>query len=178
MSRLGNIDRKADELLAYSESREWWWGALAAPDSKNAIERNVNRPFTCVSGNNTWGPVIQVIGARDDPGPKGTGTYHIHRVQIATQSTLTAWRIRLFYGVDTLEEAVQAQRWTEIMHVTAVAVPGAAGGANIPVKIPSLPSRASSVWAQAWNATNLATVEFFVGCHGDDPLFEFVPLTA
>ncbi|HUV67118.1 MAG TPA: hypothetical protein VMW24_24735 [Sedimentisphaerales bacterium] len=156
------------EVLGELETRERWWGSAAVPTEKNAIVKGVTNPFRVVSGNNAWGPVIQVIGSRDDPGPKGTSTYHLHRVMVAEQSTTTAWMPRFIFGYQSLKEAVYGHRWSEIMVIASVDNPHATAGAPIQIRIGNVPARQYKVWAQGWNATNLATLDFYIGCHGHD----------
>jgi len=165
---IATLDERLQFLSCYINSPEWWWGEAAVPTSKNVIERNVDNPFRCISGNDTWGAAVLIVGPRDDPAPKLASRFHIHRIDVAAQSEVSTWRIRFLYGVESLEEAAQAQRWTETMVTAQVSLPIAAGGSPVPVQVPALPCRRAKVWAQAWNATNAATIDFYFGCYGHD----------
>jgi len=161
------------ELLGEWQTREIWWGAAVLPTEKNALARTASNPFVVTSGNNTWGPAILVVGSRDDPAPKGTSTFHIHRITVEGHSSNTTWLLRFLYGKESLEEAAQASRWTEALVIATATHPLAAAGAPVDLRFPELASRRYKVWCQAWNGTNLATIEFYVGCHGHDPVHKF-----
>jgi len=169
-----------DEIYAllvdvYEErnTRERWWGAAAAPTEKNAIAKTISVPFVATSGNDTWGPAIPIIGSRDDPAPKGSSYFHIHRINIEEVSSDTTWMFRLLYSNYSLEEAAQAQRYTEKLFASTVAVALLDHGRSFTIRSDVLHCGQCKVWAQVWNATNLATLEFYIGVHGhSDPVLE------
>ena len=156
------------EIIGERATRERWWSAAAAPTEKNAIGKDLAVPFVATSGNDTWGVAIPVIGSRDDPAAKGTSSFHIHRINIVASSEDSTYMIRFLYGSTSLEEAAQAQRYTEKMVVATAAHPLAGGGRALTIRCQELQSRHHKVWCQVWNVTNLATLTFFLGCHGHD----------
>ena len=158
-------------LHEHFHNDESWWGALAAPNETNAIDMNVNRPFVAISGNNAWGAGISVIGSSDNPGKLWQTLFDMHRILVTDPGNATPWRLRFLYGDQSLEEAAQASRWTEVMFL-ATGVGANVDTGPIEVRMPLLPV-GWRVWAQAWNATNLVEVDFFIGVHGY-PVLEYV----
>jgi len=158
------------EIDQHFHNDENWWGAVAAPTESLTIDLNVNRPFVALSGNNAWGAGIPIIGSRDNPVKPWQTKFDLHRVIITEPTNATAWRLRFLYGDQSLEEAAQARRYTEIMFI-AVGVGSNVGGPPLDVRFPPIPV-GWRVWAQAWNATDEAQLDFFVGVHGY-PVIEY-----
>lgn len=156
-----------DEIHDHNHTTELWWGALAAPTQDNAIEENVNRPFTLVSGNNTWGVAVPVVGRLDIPVHSWETNYAINRIVIAAVSNATPWRVRFLYGDQSFLEALNAERYTETMTV-ATGIGSNIDGSPADIRMCKLPV-GWIIWAQAWNATTDATIEIFHGCHGYPP---------
>lgn len=152
------------EIEQHFHNDELWWGATAAPNQDNAIDANVNRPFQVISGNNTWGAAVPVVGRLDNPVKPWQTSFDMHRIAVAAVSNATAWRIRFLYSDQSLEEAAQALRYTMTMNI-ATGI-----GANVDGRPADLRMRPIPVgwivWAQGWNATGLATLDFFHGAHG------------
>ena len=157
---IAEIQEGVVEIHQHFHNDELWWGAVAVPNETLAIDLNVNRPYAALSGNNTWGVGIPIIGSRDVPAKPWQTVYGLHRVVITEPTNATAWRLRFLYGDQSMEEAAQARRYTETMFIGVVA-----WSPPIEIRIPVIPV-GWRVWAQAWNATNLATLEFFIGVHG------------
>lgn len=157
---------RVHEIERHVHGRERWWGALAAPDETNAIEKNVTRPFVAISGNNTWGAAIPVVGSSDNPVLATDVKFDFHRLLIADLDDETdPWLIRLIWGTGTSLDAIAAGQYTELM-VESNAVPGnRAGGQPLDVMMRRL-DVGTKVWAQVWNNTNAETLSFFFGAHG------------
>jgi len=85
---------------------------------------------------------------------------------------LLTYVLRFLYGSQSLEEAVQAQRYTEKMMIATVAHPLVGQGNEITIRTDELRCRRHMVWAQGWNATNGATLDFFFGCHPHSEVHE------
>lgn len=157
---------RVQEIDRHIHGRERWWGALAGPNEANAIEANVTRPYVAVSGADTWGTAIPVVGTGDVPTIAGDAYWDAHRVLITDLDDETdAWRLRLIYGTGTSGEAITAGQWTEVM-VQSNAVPGnRAGGQPVDVIMLRVAS-GTKLWAQSWNNTNAEELSFFLGVHG------------
>ena len=149
---------------------ELWWGVNDAPNETNAIESNVDQPFTAASGNNTWGVAIPVIGSKDNPAKIWQTRFDMHRIAISGVDNGTPWKLRFLYGDQSLEEAAQARRYTETVSI-ASGVGSNIGAGPSELRLPILPV-GWRVWCQVWNQTNLDTISFFVGVHGY-PVLEY-----
>lgn len=161
---LDEIHEDTEHTEGYLHSDERWWGALVAPTQDNAIDDTVTNAHTLVSGNDDWGVAIPIIGRLDNPVQPWQTVFDIHRVLITDISTTTVWRLRFLYGNESFLEARNALRWTEVMFI------GGGVGSNISVVPMDIRQREVpvgwNVWAQGWNATNLAALEFYFGAHG------------
>ena len=156
---------KVNAIQNHNHSRERWWGAVAVPDETNAIEANVTRPFAAISGNDTWGAAIPILGTADDP-TVGLAKFDLHRLLITDLDNETdAWRLRIIFGTGTSGDAITAGQWTEVM-LQSNAVPGnRAGGTPIEIQT-NRKDVGIKCWAQSWNDTTGEILSFFYGVHG------------
>ena len=157
---------RVSEIEKHFHGREYWWGALAAPDTTNAIELNVTRPFVAASGANVWGVAIPVIGSADLPTHADDVYWDPHRILVTDLDDETdAWLVRWIWGTGTVGDAITAGQFTEVM-VQSNAVPGnRAGGQPFAMQCPRI-AAGTNLWAQVWNDTNLEEMSFFIGLHG------------
>jgi len=157
---------RVHEVEKHLHSRGRYWGAVAVPDETNAIEANVNRPFTATSGNNTWGTAIPICGTDDVPVPSGLVKFDAHRLLVTDlDDDTTPWRIRFIYGTGTSGAAITAEQWSEEM-ITTNTVPGnRAGGVPLDFQMPRR-DVGDKLWCQVWNDTNGEILSFFWGAHG------------
>lgn len=154
-----------EEIDRHFHVRERWWGAVAAPDEDTTVvEVNVSRPFVAISGANTWGTAIPILGAADDVGIGADPYFDPHRLLFVDfNGNATAWRVRFIWGTGTSADAITAGQWSEIMVINAVAGPFAVG---VPSDIKHVRIAVGlKMWAQVWNATNLEELDFFYGTH-------------
>ena len=161
-----SLSYRAHEIEHHLHGRERWWGALAGPDETNAIEANVNRPFVAVSGNNTWGTAIPIVGTDDIAANAGDVFVDVKRILVVDLDDDTSpWRLRFIWGSGTSGDAIAAGQWSEMM-IQSNAVPGNRAGA-VPLEM-QMPRIAAGLicWAQTWTAVNLDAMSFFIGVHG------------
>jgi hypothetical protein len=145
--------------------RQFWWGALAAPNTTNAIESNVNRAFQATSGNNAYGAAIPICGSADDPCPSLTQTsFNLDAILPVTSSIVTPWKLRVSWDLVSSAAGVAAGRYSETMVFPNLVV-GLPSGNAFPINTVRIPT-GYIVWLEGWSATNLATVDFFWACHG------------
>ena len=145
---------------------ERWWGATQGPDETNAIAATVTSDFVAVSGANTWGTAIPILGTADDPTPGGQLLFDPHRIIFTDLDDDTSlWRFRIIYGYGTSAAAILAGQWSEIPAITN-AIPGnRAGGVASDIRKIVL-SVGIKMWSQAWNATEGEALSHQWGCHG------------
>ncbi len=143
--------------------REFWWGSDGSPGEDTAIDANVDVPFVVISGDDTWGTAISIMGTDDIPANAGDVRYDARRVLVVDTDHATAYRMRFIWGSGTSGEAIGAGQWSEFMFITASG-PFISG---VPVNM--MEPRGvvgEKMWCQVWNATNSSEVDFFYGVHG------------
>lgn len=153
---------RAHELKTHFHTRERWWGAVAVPDETNAIEANVDRPFSADSGANTWGTAIPILGTADVPTFTTDVFFDAREILIVDTQHASTYRIRLIWGTGTSADAITAEQWTEDMFFGNL---GAPAGTPVAHRIRRIRT-GWKVWAQMWNVNNGSTVDFFWGAHG------------
>ncbi len=154
---------RINEVERHFHNRERWWGALAAPDETNAIEANVNRPFSADSGANTWGTAISILGTADDPTPgDGDTRFDARELLIVDTQHASAYRLRIIWGTGTSADAITAGQWTEEMFFGTL---GAPSGMAVEHRIRRI-LIGWKMWVQVWNVNNNSTVDFYWGPHG------------
>ena len=145
--------------------RQFWWGTTGAPDETNAIESNVNRACQVASGNNVYGTAVPICGTGDDPCPTLAQTsFNVDAVLPVTSSVITPWKVRLSWGSGTWADAIAAGQYSETMVFPNLVV-GLPSGNSFTLNTLRIPS-GYKVWVEGWCVTNLATMDFFWGCHG------------
>jgi len=163
---LGTLAESITETLAtvfdieeHSHNYERWLGKLAVPAGGKVADEATLTPFQAASGSNTWGTPIQLLDVNDTPLVAGKPRFDPHRIAVVDTSQTTTYRIRIVVG-DTYAAGIAANTYTEVM----LRVAAATRMVPIDIRIPNQLS-GTKLWASVWNATNLATVDFFIGVH-------------
>ena len=152
----------ADILEDHFHSRERWCGVSADQSGNNWADFTLAlNPFHAISGNNTWGADCKVIGTSDTPIFVGGKYQDYRRLLIINNSSATVYKIRHIYGLTTSADAITAGQYTEMMYLRGNADNVRKIQDIWVVRVPTGYKR----WIQIWNATNLATIDFFVGLH-------------
>lgn len=168
------IDTNVDSTLAETEiieihihSRERWFGKLAVQTATDWAENNLS-PYRAISGNNTYGSdandEAQVLGTADTPIFVGSTRYDMHRIFVVAASSDTVYKLRFVYGSGTMADAITAGQYSTTMIKIDPAVQSSPSVAH-EIQLPRGTCGATKVWVQAWNATDNATIDFFVGVH-------------
>jgi hypothetical protein len=145
--------------------RQFWWGSVAVPDTTNAIDSNVDAPCRVTSGNDAYGTAVPICGTGDDPCPTLAQTsFNLDRVLPITSSVITVWKLRISWGSGTQGDAITAGQYSEVMVIPNLVV-GLPSGNAFPITTARIPA-GYKVWAEGWNVTNGATMDFFWSCHG------------
>ena len=145
--------------------RQFWWGATGAPTETNAIASTVTVPFQVTSGNNAYGTAIPICGSADDPCPTLAQTsFNIDSVLPITSTITTVWKMRISWGTGTQGAAIAAGQYSETMVIPNL-VGGLPSGNPFRADTVRIPNN-YKVWAEGWSFTNLATMDFYWGCHG------------
>jgi hypothetical protein len=150
-----------------------WFGKINPQDPTHwavAMEDHLSQPYRAISGNGVYGAdpgdEAQVFGTADIP-ITGMIKGDFNEILIVANSSSTVYLSRLVWGTGTLANAVIAGQYSEfaffrgnadnvrkVMTITCEKIPITIGG--LPVQI----------WIQTQNATNNATIDFFLGVHG------------
>jgi len=145
--------------------RQFWWGATGAPDMTNAIASTVTVPVQVISGNDAYGTAVPICGTADDPCPiLAQVSFNLDAILPVTSSVVTAWKLRVSWDLASSAAGVAAGRYSETM-VFPNLVAGLPSGNLFAISTARIPA-GYAVWAEGWNVTNLATMDFFWACHG------------
>lgn len=162
-----SLGYKIEEIEKHFHNHEHWRGKLAVQTGTDWFDDNIDTPFRAISGPNSYGADANdealVIGSADTPISAGMVKYDPYRISIAALSTDTEWKLRMIYGTGTMAEAITAEQFSEVMAINIVAG-SKSGGTPLDFRMPRL-DIGTKVWLQAWNATDNATCDFFVGVH-------------
>ncbi len=146
-------------------NREIWYG-ISADQSGNdwALQETLN-PYRATSGDNTWGTAgtdpAKLFGTADTPIFVGGERGDYHRILIIDNTSATVYKLRIVWGSGTNLEAVAAGQYSEFMFIKEVADKNRK---ILDVMTPKI-AAGSKMWMECWNATNDATIDFFIGVH-------------
>lgn len=149
----------ADEVENHFHTRERWYGRLAGVN-RVAGENLVT--FQIASGNNAYGADVQILDSLDTPivTDADITSYDLHRILITAASANTVYRVQLVWGT-TAAAGRAAGQYSEIMYMNDA---GATRRVPIEIRMRRL-VKGTKMWARCWNATNLATIDFYFGIH-------------
>ena len=161
-TRLDELEAIVETIEDHFHNRERWFGATGGVGNDWADSGMT--PFQVISGNNTWGAATNVIGTDDTPMFTGGQRFDIHRLLIVANSKATIYRVRLAWGGGTAAQAITADNFSSFMYIRDTV---STQRAILEVMVPDLPTD-TKVWMYCWNATNLATIDFYIGLHEYD----------
>ena len=149
-------------------SLERWFGKSADQSGNNWGAVEGLTLFRAISGDGAFGTdandEAKVLGSTDTPVIVGKTRYDPHRMLVYDSSVTTPWVLRIIYGTGTMADAETALQYTDIMVVVSAA-PGAGGDSSVfEIRMPKL-AVGTQLWAKAKNATNNATIDFYIGIH-------------
>ncbi|KKN24531.1 hypothetical protein LCGC14_0893930 [marine sediment metagenome] len=149
-------------------NRERWFG-ISADQSGNDWAADTLNSFIAISGAGVYGAdasdEAKVFGTDDTPIFTGNVEYDIRRILVADVSVNTVWKVRFVWGTGTMANAITAGQTTEEMFLFDATNPQLSAGVPVDVRIPRV-AVGTKLWMQARNATDNATIDFFVGAHG------------
>jgi len=141
---------------------ERWVGKSADQSGNNWGTQSSLTHFTAISGDGDFGSdaddEAKIVGSDDTPLVAGNTHFDAHRIMCVSASNANPFLLRLIYGTGTMQQAITAGQYSEIM------VTEARKGSPIEVRMPRVAS-GTKMWAQAKNATDNATIDFFMGIH-------------
>jgi hypothetical protein len=162
-----SLGYRVAELERHFHARERWFGKLGSQTATDWADDTLT-PYRAISGDGAYGSdandEAQVLGAADTPSIADKTHFDIHRIFITAVSVDTVYKLRIVYGTGTMADAVTAGQYSEAMVKFDRLNPQQSAGIPFDVMMPRC-AVGTKVWVQAWNATNNATVDFFVGIH-------------
>lgn len=169
-NKIDAIAAELEVVETHLHSREHWCGK-SGDQSGNDWGADTLTPYRAISGNGVYGAdasdEAKVIGSDDTPVVAGKTYYDLHRITVIAISSDTAYKLRLVWGTGTMAAAILANQMTEMMIITSTDKANKFGGAPFDIQTPRV-AAGTKIWLQARNATNDATVDFFVGLHEYD----------
>ena len=164
---VNSLAYRVHEIEKHFHNQECWRGKKAVQTATDWAD-DVLTPFQCISGNNDYGSdandEAQVIGTDDMPFRIGFVKFDVHRIFIDDVSEATLYKMRLIWGTGTMADAITAGQFS-CMHLKFDAVGQTTANVPVDIRMPRLNSGVDKVWAQCWNVTDNATVDFLVGIH-------------
>jgi len=155
------------EIEKHLHNRERWFGKLAVQTATDWAENNLS-PFRAISGANDYGSdpndEALVLGTADTPTIAGNTRYDMHDIFVVAASSDTVYKMRFVYGVGTMADAIAAGQYSTTMIKIDPAVQSSPSVVHA-IMMPRGICGATQVWVQAWNVTDNATIDFFVGIH-------------
>jgi len=160
---------EAYEVAHHFHTLERWYG-ISADQSGNDWAADTLNPFQAISGNGDYGSdandEAKVLGTDDTPFITGEITYDLHRILIVDVSEDTEYKLRVVYDDTDMATGIAAGRYTEVMVNFDSTNPQQSAGVPVDLLMPKLTAGLYKVWIQCKNATDNATIDFYVGGHG------------
>jgi len=157
MSELYKVLLAAEEAEDHVHTVERWYGSLAGV---NRVAGENLTAFRVTSGNNVYGVDTQILDSADTPILAGRVAFDLHRVLFIAASSNTVYRVQIVWGLSAAAGRA-AGTYTEWMYMNDA---GAARRVPIDIRMKRV-AAGTKAWARCWNATNLATIDFFFGLH-------------
>ncbi len=161
---------KTVELGNHHHNRERWFG-ISANQSGNDWAADTINEFTAISGSDVYGAdasdEAKIFGTDDTPIIAGQTYFDFHQLLVHSVSVDTEYKLRIVYGTGTMANAITAGQYTETMVMFDSSNPQLSAGIPVPILMPRL-AIDTTIWLQARNATDNATITFYAGAHGYD----------
>lgn len=161
-----SLEKIGDEVYEtehHLHNRERWFGKKGTPTGTDWGDQASLTPYRVISGNDDFGQdagdEAELLGVDDTPAITGMTLFDAHRVMIEASSNANSWVLRLVYGTGTMADAETAGQYTDFM------VTEARKGAPVEVISERGTAGATKCWLRGKNATNNATLDFFIGIH-------------
>ena len=154
------------EIERHFHSPEVWFGK-SADQSGNDWGADTLTPYQCISGAGVYGADADdealVLGSADTPTAIEFVEFDIRRILVDNVSHSSVYKLRVCWGTGTLAAAILAGQCSEFM-LKFDAVGNVEAAFPVNLQMPELDA-GTKVWIQCKNATDNATVDFFVGLH-------------
>lgn len=155
------------EIARHFHGPERWFGK-SADQSEDDWAADTLTPFRAISGDGDYGAdandEAKVLGEDDTPVQAGRVYFDMHRVLVVGVSVNTEYKLRFIWGTGTMAAAITAGQYTEVLVKFDATNPQQSAGIPFDLRIRRL-AAGTQVWCQAKNATDNATIDFYIGLH-------------
>lgn len=164
-----SLASKVDQIEKHHHNRTIWCGK-SGDQSGNNWAADTLTPYQAISGSGDYGAdpndEALLVGTDDVMGDAGSVYHDLHEILVVDVSVGTEFKLRFITGSGTIAQAITAKSWSEIMvKFDAIAASQTAGTPFALINIRSIVG-VEKIWLQAKNATNNATIDFYIGGHG------------
>lgn len=159
----------ADYAEEHQHHKTIWYGKKS-DQTTYWCDVNSLTPYRAISGSAAYGSdasdEAQLFSASDTLSEIGTGLVcgDFDQILIVANSSDTIYKCRLVWGTGTLAAAVSAGQYSEFMYIRK-----STDTVRLPreIKCPKIPVN-NKVWLQCLNASDNATIDFYIGVHAYD----------
>lgn len=168
MQKDSKILSEVIEIEHHIHNKEHWFGKSADQSGTDWALENGLTPFRCISGDSDFGSdtndEAKLFGTSDTPVTTGYTKFDVHRLLVNAISSTTVYVVRFVWSDTSLAAGISAGNFSTFYFETGESAASKAGGMPINILMPRLDS-GIMVWVQCKNATNNATLDFFIGIH-------------
>ena len=158
---------RVHEIAEHLNARSRWLGR-ADDQTAGSWSSDQLTPYRAISGANEYGTdpgdEAKIIGVDNGPYILGNVSFDLHQLLIVDVSEDTEYKLRIVYSDSTLIAGLVADQYTEAMIKFDRLNPQQSAGIPFDVRMPRV-DVGTQVWAQAWNVTDDATIDFYVAIH-------------
>jgi hypothetical protein len=161
------VDKDIDYTEEHLHHKTRWYGIRSPQTETQWADALSMLPFVAISGLNTWGAdlndEVQCFGAGDVLAELGTGLVcgDFDLILVTTNSSATLSRLRLIWGTGTMADAITANQYTDLLYSRTnsdtTRIPRQFASPRLTID--------NKIWMQHWNASNNATISFYLGVH-------------
>jgi hypothetical protein len=163
--RLITIEAVATETEKHFHTRARWFGKKGTQTATDWAD-DILGAYRVISGSNAYGTDANdaaLVWGTADAMIAGQTKMDMDKIMVVSSDSTSPWKLRLIYGSGTMADAITAGQYTETM-VQVISNTSRIGKEEI--RMPRLTIGTDQIWCQGWNATNNATLDFYVGIHG------------
>lgn len=145
-------------------SKEVWLGKKTVQTGTNWAEEFSLTPFRVISGDNDFGSDLndeaKIMGTDDTPIFEGQTAFKIFRLFVIETNEDKSYILKILWGLDTMQEAIEANQFTSLMLTYDNSPMGL-----FDLIMPRL-DNGYKIWMQCKCSEDNAYLDFFIGVFG------------
>ncbi len=165
MSISKNLGNVILDIESDIHGKNHWFGKSADQSGTNWATENKLTAYQAISGSNDFGGDASnealILGSTDTPHITNHTIFSMHGLLIVDVSVSTEYVIRFIWGTGTMGEAITADNVSSTMAKFDSVNPQLSAGIELHVNLPEL-AAGTKIWVQVKNATDNATLDFYV----------------